>query len=283
MGTLRTTLDRLLPAFLMAVGAMLVLTGLLSLDVVPVAGDGPGGSPAPIAVASEEPGSPLDTPGGAATPGASGEPPIVATLPPTPSPVPTPTRSGGPSAPPSTGRSPAPSARPTLPSGEVVVASRVRVPSLGVDLPVVSGDVDVPGNADRYPLCDVAQFLTSEGFVQPYEPGTTYVYAHARAGMFLPMLAASQERDGASMLGSLVQVYTSDGRVWLYEIFQVKRHATDFSLAFDVPEGERRVILQTSEGPTGHIPKLQVAGRLIGEQRVSAPVANPVPVPRVCT
>jgi hypothetical protein len=164
----------------------------------------------------------------------------------------------------------------------VVVASRVRIPSLRIDLPVVSGELEVPGNTEGYPLCEVAQFLTAGGFVQPYETGTTYLYAHARRGMFLPLLEASQRKNGASMLGALVQVYTADGRVWLYEIFQVKRHATDFSLAFEVPDGEQRLVLQTSEGPSGHVPKLQVAARLVNVTQVSSGVANPIPEPRAC-
>jgi len=271
----------------MAVGVVLVLIGLLSLHVAPATGEQPRTSSRP---AAEEPGSPLDTPGASASRG-SDQPPVIATLPPASSPT-------LPSAPPATlepsasfppsSRSPSPtisgppSARPTLPSGEDVVASRVRVPSLRIDLPVVSGDLQVAGNRGNYPLCDVAQFLTAEGFVQPSEAGTTYLYAHAREGMFLSLLEASQRDNGRQMLGALVQVYTGDGRVFLYEIFQVKRHATDFSLALELPEGEQRLVLQTSEGPSGTIPKLQVAARLLNITQVSGAVANPPAQPRAC-
>ncbi len=84
------------------------------------------------------------------------------------------------------------------------------------------------------------------------------------------------------MIGALVQVYTDDGRLYLYEIFQVKRHATDFVLADDVKPGERRLVLQTSEGPKGHVPKLQVAARLLSSQPASPREATPKPRPRVC-
>jgi len=164
----------------------------------------------------------------------------------------------------------------------MVVVSRVRVPALRIDLPVLSGAFDPPGNPGTYPLCDIAQFLISPGLVQPYEEGTTYVYAHARTGMFLPLLEASMRRNGAEMLGALVELYTNDGGRYLYEIFKVKRHATDLALAFDLPPGEHRLILQTSEGPAGTIPKLQVAARLLDVGSVSLAEANPEPHPRIC-
>ena len=62
------------------------------------------------------------------------------------------------------------------------------------------------------------------------------------------------------MIGALVEVYTSDNKLHLYEIYRVKRHATDLSLARGSP-GEQMLVLQTSEGVAGTVPKLQVAAR----------------------
>lgn len=160
------------------------------------------------------------------------------------------------------------------------VASRVVVPALRIDLPVISGRVDPPGNPGNYPLCDVAQYLHE--YAQPGHEGTTYLYAHARAGMFLPLLQESERNDGARMIGALVQVYTSDGWLYLYEIFRVKRHATDFRLADDLRPGEQRLILQTSEGPKGTVPKLQVAARLLSSQPGDPRQARPPAKPRIC-
>ena len=160
------------------------------------------------------------------------------------------------------------------------VASRIVVPALKIDLPVVSGLVDPPGNPGNYPLCDVAQYLVD--YRQPGQPGTTYIYGHARKGMFLPLLEQSQQNNGAAMIGALVQVYTNDNWSYLYEIFRVKRHATDFTLANNVKKGEHRLIMQTSEGPKGTIPKLQVAARLLNVQPADARQANPAAKPRVC-
>lgn len=165
-------------------------------------------------------------------------------------------------------------------SGTPVVATRVVIPVLGIDLPIVSGDLKIQGNPPRYPLCDVAEYLTS--FKQPGEGGTTYLFAHARQGMFLPLLQGSLRDDGTAMRGALVEVYTNGPNTYVYQISEVKRHAVDLSLARDIKPGEERLILQTSEGPSGTVPKLQVAARLV-ETRASPEGTNvPVPRPRVC-
>ena len=159
-------------------------------------------------------------------------------------------------------------------------ATRVVVPVLGIDLPVVSGGLVVEGNEPGYPLCDVAQYL--EEFEDPGQLGATYIYAHARKGMFAPLLAASRIDNGRSLLGLNVLVYTNDALLYTYQIFLVKRHTTDFSLAREVPPGERRLVLQTSEGPRGTIPVLQVAARLVSTASAPADDAHPVARPRVC-
>ena len=159
-------------------------------------------------------------------------------------------------------------------------ATRVVIPGLGIDLPVVPGGLAVEGNEPGYPLCDVAQYL--EEFEDPGQPGTTYIYAHARTGMFAPLLSASLIDDGRSLLGLTALVYTNDALLYTYRIFLVKRHATDFSLAREVPPGEWRLVLQTSEGPRGTIPVLQVAARLVSTVAAQADDAHPVARPRVC-
>ena len=58
-------------------------------------------------------------------------------------------------------------------------------------------------------------------------PWTTYLYAHARDGMFLPLLLQSRIDNGSAMLGMLVQVYTSDDQLFLYEITRVLRHQSE--------------------------------------------------------
>jgi hypothetical protein len=171
------------------------------------------------------------------------------------------------------------SARPLPTPHDGIVASRIRIPAVGIDLPIVAGDLDYPGNVDFYPLCDVAMYVPE--FVQPGEQGATYLYAHAQRGMFAPLLNASEVRDGEGLVGALIEVYTSDNKLHLYELYRVKRHATDLSLT-EVPPGAHLLVLQTSEGPPGTVPKLQVAARPISVVEATETDANPEANPRVC-
>jgi hypothetical protein len=202
--------------------------------------------------------------------------PVVPTpVVPTPVPVPTPTLAPGQTPRPT----PVPTPRPTPAPPSNAVATRVVVPSLDIDLATVASNLVVPGDTDFYPLCDVAMYMV--GFVNPGMPGTTYIYGHAQDGMFAPLLHASKYNDGASMIGALVQVYTADNMLHLYEIYKVKRHATDLTIT-NIPSGTHQLVLQTSEGWHGHIPKLQVAARPLTVLPASYADAHPPTHPRVC-
>jgi hypothetical protein len=160
------------------------------------------------------------------------------------------------------------------------VPSRVVVAGLGIDLPVISGDEMLPGNPPDYPLCDVAQYLTTYRF--PARPGTTtWIYAHARDGMFLPLLEAAEAHHGG-LIGQEVVVYSTTLQRHTYSITEVRQHATDRGAAADVPAGEGRLVLQTSEGPRGTVPKLQVVARLVATDTTTAGEALPAPSPRAC-
>jgi hypothetical protein len=174
-------------------------------------------------------------------------------------------------------RTPGPSVPRVAPLQPPAVASRISIASLRVDLPIVSGDLQPPPN---YPYCDVAAYVTR--FNQPYEPGLTYISAHAQRGMFLPLLEASERNEGAELLGQKVDVYVSDGRLFTYTINRVVRHATDYSVVAVIPLSEQLLILQTSEGPYGTIEKLQVVAELTGESAGVLADANPPAIPRGC-
>ena len=111
-------------------------------------------------------------------------------------------------------------ADPSFPADRV--ATRVRIAALKIDLPVVKP----PPGANTYPLCDVAMYLDDGhgALGQPGEGKATYLYAHAREGMFLPILTASKISNGKKMLGMVVEVWTSDDQRFLYEITEVRRH-----------------------------------------------------------
>lgn len=155
------------------------------------------------------------------------------------------------------------------------VATRIVIPRLQIDLPVMLQAGDAYGN---YPLCDVALYQPMLG--QPGQGRATYIYAHAREGMFLPLLLASQINDGQRLVGDAVQVYTNDDYVFNYEISQVHRHVTDMTEAFAA--ATEVLYLQTSEGPHGTIPKLQVVASYVSSEKADPRDAHPAAHPRIC-
>ena len=224
---------RLVPALLTAAGVVLITAGLLSYADPTVAGAAPVESavvetldPAE-AVVSPSPSVPAPSPSGPVSPSATpaGTPPASIV----PDPTPKPRR---------------------------VVATRVVVPALKIDLPVIKGN-------EGYPLCNVAMYLHTAGseekdaFGQPGEGRATYLYGHARDGMFGPIYElAIQKKQAKKMLGMVVQVYTSDLKLHLYEIREYRLHVTDLDGPLSATGEE--LWLQTSEGPKGTPGKTQL-------------------------
>jgi len=161
---------------------------------------------------------------------------------------------------------------PTFPPDRV--ATRIVIRRLGIDLPVMLQT----DNYGLFPLCDVALYQPVMG--QPGEGRATYIYAHAREGMFLPLLTASERNNGASLIGVTVEVYTSDDWRFVYTISQVRRHQT--SLADAINDKTEQLWLQTSEGPHGTIPKLQVVADYLSSDRTDPVAAHPAAHPRIC-
>ena len=153
------------------------------------------------------------------------------------------------------------------------VTTRIAMPSMGIDLPVVYQ----PGNA--FPWCNVAMYLP--GLSQPGEAGVTFLYAHARTGMFLPLLTASLVNNGARMLGMKVYVYSSDDHLYNYKVTRVLRHQYVLPDIWSL-QGQQ-VWLQTSEGPYGTYNKLMVVAQRVSVTTVSHADAHPIAQPIVCS
>jgi hypothetical protein len=154
------------------------------------------------------------------------------------------------------------------------VATRVVVSKLRIDLPVIAQ----PPDSGTFPLCDVAMYFPALG--QPGSGRATYIYAHARDGMFLPLLISSQDNNGKRMIGDVVEVYTSDNWHFLYEIYQVRRHVRDLGDAYADTVGN--LWLQTSEGPSEAYPKLQVIAKFLSAEPADPNAAHPAAHPRQC-
>jgi sortase (surface protein transpeptidase) len=151
------------------------------------------------------------------------------------------------------------------------VATRIAIPSLKINLPVVKPP-------SGYPLCNVAMYYPA--LSQPREGGATFLYAHARAGMFLPLLERSKVNNGASLLGATVLVWTSDDVVSTYKVVMVRRRVTKLDPAFTATT--EQLWIETSEGPHGTLEKLIVKAKRIGSEPSSHSAAHPAPHPVVC-
>ena len=119
-----------------------------------------------------------------AAPGPTDSPSIVAVSPSPTIPLPT--------FPPASGStSPSPSA----PADRV--ATRVVIPALKIDLPIVKPS----GGSSTYPQCNVAMYIKE--LHQPGQGGATYLYAHARDGMFGPIYHLAIEKHKPNATGSV--------------------------------------------------------------------------------
>jgi hypothetical protein len=232
--------NRLLPAALTAAGVTLIAAGLLSYTGNASAAD-PSISAEPTIV-SADPGPSVALPS---------LPPINAS----------PSAGGQPSASPTGKR----------------VATRVVVEALHIDLPVIKPR----GNASSYPQCNVALYI--QELSQPGQGHATYLYAHARDGMFGPIYErAILKKSGGpkSMIGMIVQVYTSDDLLFEYEISEVRLHQLTLDDAVEATTEE--LWLQTSEGPKGTPGKTQLLARPLITLPADHKAAHPTPHPVTC-
>ena len=233
VGLVQAFFTRLVPATLTALGVVVLTAGVLSYADPSTAGVAASPSPSSGSL-GPAPSISFDVPAASASPGGSA----------------------------------APSA-----SGGTAVATRLVVPALRIDLPIVPGP-------SGYPYCNVAMYQTASPFVQPGQGGPVYLYAHARDGMFGPIynLVIVQGTPN-KLVNDLVQVYTSDNRLYEYVITAVYPHQLNMDRASSATTEE--LWLQTSEGY--HIaPKTQVLAELLSVGAADPKDAHPTPHPVVC-
>jgi len=159
------------------------------------------------------------------------------------------------------------------------VATRVVIEALGIDLPVVKPR----GGSSTYPLCNVAMYLVDPRLGQPGDAKASYLYAHARDGMFGPIYerAIKKEHGGPkSMIGMIVQVYTNDDVLHEYQITKVLLH--QLSLDKPLAATHDQLWLQTSEGPKGTPGKTQLVAEPLLTLPADHATAHPTPHPVVC-
>lgn len=172
---------------------------------------------------------------------------------------------------------PFPTIGPVLPTpspSAAGTASRIVIPALKIDLPVVQAP---PG----FPYCNVAQYVKE--FSQPGRPGSTVIGAHARPGMFLAIHDAVRVDNGAALLGLLVLVYTNDAHLFLYEVDLVNRMQTNYDVT-ELPSGvTQQLVITTSEDGRDDPHKIMVRARYLYDTPADPTRANPLPHIVVCS
>ncbi len=147
---------------------------------------------------------------------------------------------------------PAPAASGSPSPAAIRADLRLQLPRLGIDLPLVIGDVtrDTPGPAypggtpERVALIYPTSALPGSG-------GNTYVYAHARRGMFLSLWGAQ--------LGDTLRIRSeSAGSVLTYTVTRVVPRVPPTDTSWLDQGGPERVTLQTSTGALPTDPRFVV-------------------------
>ena len=133
------------------------------------------------------------------------------------------------------------------PRAPIALGYRIQIPRLGIDLPVDEGDL----------VRDIELQKTPEGFAFhltgtsiPGQGSNTYLYAHARTGMFLTLWKAQP--------GDEVFISTPDLRALKYVITEVHPRVAVNDVSWAQPTPTERLTLQTSTGPRPSDPRFVV-------------------------
>ncbi len=120
-------------------------------------------------------------------------------------------------------------------------ANHVRIARLGIDLAIIEGDgIDAPiGKAAHYP-----------GSGWPGSGSNTYIYAHARVGMFLPLWQVR--------IGDTVELRLVDGTSRSYVVAEILPRVRYDAVQYLQPTKTEQLTLQTSTSYYPTAPKFVV-------------------------
>jgi hypothetical protein len=128
--------------------------------------------------------------------------------------------------------------------------TRIRVPRLRIDLAIEPGVSARDVEAQATPTN--AAFLLP-GSAVPGAPGNSYVYAHARPGLFLALWDVR--------LGDAIEIREPSGGVLGYVVTEIHPHVSPEDLTYITPTDEERLTLQTSTGSWTLSPRFVVVAR----------------------
>jgi len=124
---------------------------------------------------------------------------------------------------------------------------RVQVPRLRIDLAIKEGDL--VQDVERGQTPEGAAFHLP-GTAIPGDGSNTYLYAHARTGMFLSLWDAKEGDD--------VIIVAPDGRTIAYVVREVHPRIPFNEVSWVLPTPTERLTLQTSTGPNPQDPRFVV-------------------------
>ena len=138
-----------------------------------------------------------------------------------------------------------PTPAPTI--GPIPDGYRIGVPRLGIDLPIAEGDVERDVVVQKTPENFAFHF---PGTAIPGTIGNSYIYAHARTGMFLTLWNAR--------VGDQVSITTPTGVELKFVVTEVHPRVPPADTSWLQPSGDERLTLQTSTGPNREDPRFVV-------------------------
>lgn len=124
---------------------------------------------------------------------------------------------------------------------------RIRIPRLAIDLPIQEGDLERDTVRQETPEHFAFHF---PGTAIPGDRGNSYIYAHARDGMFLTLWRARE--------GDEVVIITPGARELRYVVSEVHPRVKPTDVSWAAETSGERLTLQTSTGPNPGDPRFVV-------------------------
>jgi sortase (surface protein transpeptidase) len=131
--------------------------------------------------------------------------------------------------------------------GPIADGYRIRMPRLGIDLPIAEGDLYRDTVEQKTPENFAFHF---PGTAIPGVVGNSYIYAHARRGMFLSLWNAR--------IGDEVSITTPAGVELKFVVTEVHPRVPPADTSWLQPSDVERLTLQTSTGPNREDPRFVV-------------------------
>jgi sortase family protein len=131
--------------------------------------------------------------------------------------------------------------------GPIPDGYRIQMPRLGIDLPIAEGDLVRDSIEQQTPENFAFHF---PGTAIPGVVGNSYLYAHARRGMFLALWSAR--------VGDQVTITTPAGAALKFVVTEVHPRVPPADTSWLQPAGDERLTLQTSTGPNPTDPRFVV-------------------------